>query len=158
MDADLVVGAPDSGISFAIGYAEEAGIKYTEGIIKNRYVGRTFIQPTQEMRELAVKIKLNPLKEYIEGKRIVLVDDSIVRGTTMKRTVKMLRDVGVKEIHLRIGSPMVKYSSNLVMNTPTKAELIAANHTKEEIRDIIGADSLEFISTEGLYKLSLIHI
>ncbi len=152
VDADLVVGAPDSGISFAIGYAEESGIKYTEGIIKNRYVGRTFIQPTQEMRELAVRIKLNPLREYIEGKRIVLVDDSIVRGTTMKRTVKMLRDVGVKEIHLRIGSPMVKYSSNLVMNTPTKAELIAANHTKDEIRDIIGADSLEFISTDGLYK------
>lgn len=152
VDADLVVGAPDSGISFAIGYAEESNIKYTEGIIKNRYVGRTFIQPTQELRELGVKIKLNPLREYVEGKSIVLVDDSIVRGTTMKRTIKMLRDVGVKEIHVRIGSPMVKYSSNLTMNTPTKQELIAANHSKDEIRDIIGADSLEFISLDGLYE------
>lgn len=152
VDADLVVGAPDSGISFAIGYAEQSGIRYTEGIIKNRYVGRTFIQPTQELRELGVKIKLNPLREYVEGKRIVLVDDSIVRGTTMRRTIKMLRDVGVKEIHVRVGSPMVKYSSNLMMNTPTREELIAANHTKDEIRDMIGADSLEFISLDGLYE------
>lgn len=152
IDADLVIGAPDSGISFAVGYAEESGIPYTEGIIKNRYVGRTFIQPNQEMRDLGVKIKLNPIKEYINGKRIVLVDDSIVRGTTMKRTVAMLREAGAKEVHVRVGSPMVKYSSNLMMDTPTREELVAAMHTKDEIRDIIGADTLEYISLEALFK------
>lgn len=151
-DADLVIGAPDSGTSFAIGYSEESGIAYSEGIIKNRYVGRTFIDPGQEFRELAVKIKLNPLKEFIQGKKLILVDDSIVRGTTMKRTVKMLRDAGAKEVHVRIGSPMVKYSSNLMMDTPTREELIAANKSLEEIRDIIGADSLYYISLEGLYE------
>ena len=151
-DADLVIGAPDSGISFAVGYSEESGIPYTEGIIKNRYVGRTFIQPNQELRDLGVKIKLNPIKEYIQNKRLVLVDDSIVRGTTMRRTVKMLRDAGAKEIHVRIGSPMVKYSSNLMMDTPTREELVAAMHTKEEITKMIGADSLEYISLEGLFK------
>ncbi len=151
-DADLVIGAPDSGISFAVGYSEESGIPYTEGIIKNRYVGSTFIQPNQELRELGVKIKLNPIKEYIQNKRLVLVDDSIVRGTTMRRTVKMLRDAGAKEIHVRIGCPMVKYSSNLMMDTPTREELVAAMHTKDEITKMIGADSLEYISLEGLFK------
>ena len=151
-DADIVVGAPDSGTSFAIGYAEESGLNYTEGIIKNRYVGRSFIEPSQDMRELAVKIKLNPLKEYIKGKRLVLVDDSIVRGTTMKRTITMLKEAGASEVHVRIGSPEVKYSSNLMMDTPTREELIAAVHTKDEIKDIIGADSLEFISLDGLFE------
>ncbi|MDY6065269.1 MAG: amidophosphoribosyltransferase [Finegoldia sp.] len=151
-DADLVIGAPDSGTSFAIGYAEASGIPYSEGIIKNRYVGRTFIDPGQEFRELAVKIKLNPLKEFIQDKRLILVDDSIVRGTTMKRTVQMLRDAGAKEVHVRIGSPMVKYSSNLMMDTPTREELIAANYSLEEIKDMIGADSLYYISLDGLYE------
>lgn len=151
-DADLVIGAPDSGISFAVGYAEQSKIPYTEGIIKNRYVGRTFIQPDQELRDLGVKIKLNPIKEYIQNKRLVLVDDSIVRGTTMRRTVKMLREAGAKEVHVRIGSPMVKYSSNLMMDTPTREELVAAMHTKDEITEMIGADSLEYISLEGLFR------
>lgn len=151
-DADIVIGAPDSGISFAIGYAEASKLPYSEGIIKNRYVGRTFIQPSQELRDLGVKIKLNPLREYIENKRLVLVDDSIVRGTTMKRTVKMLKDAGAKEVHVRIGSPEVRYSSNLVMDTPTREELISAVRTKEEIIRELGCDSLEFISLEGLFE------
>ncbi|MDO5716174.1 MAG: amidophosphoribosyltransferase [Tissierellia bacterium] len=151
-DADLVIGAPDSGISFAIGYAEASKLPYSEGIIKNRYVGRTFIQPSQDLRDIGVKIKLNPLKEYIENKRLVLVDDSIVRGTTMKRTVKMLRDAGAKEVHIRVGSPPVLYSSKLVTDTPTQEELMAANHSKEEMAKILDCDSLEFISLEGLFE------
>lgn len=152
VDADIVIGAPDSGIVAAIGYAEESGIPYAEGLIKNRYVGRTFIQPTQELREQGVRIKLNPLKENIEGKRVILVDDSIVRGTTIMRTVAMLKDAGAKEIHIRIASPPVTNSCHLGMDTPTKENLISANNNVEEIKAMIGADSLHFISLEGLIK------
>lgn len=154
VDADIVIGAPDSGIVAAIGYAEESKIPYAEGLIKNRYVGRTFIEPTQELREQGVRIKLNPLKENIEGKRVILVDDSIVRGTTIKRTVDMLKKAGAKEIHIRIASPPVINSCHLGMDTPTKENLIAANMTTEEIKELIGADSLCYLSLDGLIKSS----
>ncbi len=152
IDADIVIGAPDSGIVTAIGYAEEAKIPYAEGLIKNRYVGRTFIQPTQELREQGVRIKLNPLKENIEGKRVVLVDDSIIRGTTIMGTVAMLREAGAKEVHVRIASPPVISSCHLGMDTPSKESLISTNKSVEEIRELIGADSLHFISLENLIK------
>ena len=154
VDADIVIGAPDSGIVAAIGYAEESKIPYAEGIIKNRYVGRTFIQPTQELRDQGVKIKLNVLKENIEGKRVILVDDSIVRGTTIKRTVDMLKKAGAKEVHVRISSAPVVKQCYLGMDTPNEENLIAANYSTEEIREKIGADSLEHISLEGLVRAS----
>lgn len=152
VDADIVIGAPDSGIVAAIGYAQESKIPYAEGLIKNRYVGRTFIEPTQELREQGVRIKLNPLKENIEGKRVILVDDSIVRGTTIKRTVAMLKNAGAKEVHVRIASPPVTNSCHLGMDTPNKENLIAANMTIEEIKDTIGADSLCYLSLKGLIE------
>lgn len=153
-DADIVIGAPDSGIVSAIGYAEESGIPYAEGIIKNRYVGRTFIQPTQELREQGVRIKLNVLKENIDGKKVILVDDSIIRGTTMKGTVAMLKEAGAKEVHVRIASSPVVSSCHLGMDTPSKENLIASGRSMEEIRDIIEADSLKYISLEGLLESS----
>lgn len=152
VDGDIVIGAPDSGIVFAIGFAEESKIPYAEGIIKNRYVGRTFIQPSQELREQGVKIKLNALKENIEGKKVILVDDSIVRGTTIKRTVDMLRKAGAKEVHVRIGSPPVLNPCHLGMDTPSKENLISAKMEVEEIRELIGADSLYFLTLEGLIQ------
>lgn len=151
-EADVVIGAPDSGIVAAIGYAEESKIPYGEGLIKNKYIGRTFIQPTQQLRELGVKIKLNALRETIKGKRVVLVDDSIVRGTTIKRTVRILREAGAKEIHVRVASPPVTNSCHLGMDTPGKENLIAANMTVEEIKKEIEADSLYYLSLEGLIK------
>ncbi len=150
VEADIVIGAPDSGTVAAIGYAEESGIPYAEGIIKNRYVGRTFIAPSQELRELGVRIKLNPLKENIENKRIILVDDSIIRGTTIKRTVQMLRDAGAKEVHVRVAAPPVKYSCHLWMDTRSRENLIAAEMAVEEIERVSKADSLKYISIEGL--------
>ena len=149
-EGDIVISAPDSGTVAAIGYAEESKIPYDEGLIKNRYVGRTFIQPTQELREQGVRIKLNVLKENVEGRRIILVDDSIVRGTTMKSIVSMLKNAGAKEVHVRIASPPVKYPCNLGMHTPERENLIAATKTTEEIRDMLGADSLCFLSLDGL--------
>ncbi|NLJ79244.1 MAG: amidophosphoribosyltransferase [Tissierellia bacterium] len=149
-DGDIVISAPDSGTVAAIGYAEESGIPYDEGLIKNRYVGRTFVQPTKELQEQGVRIKLNVLKENVEGRKVIVVDDSIVRGTTMKRTVAMLKGAGAKEVHVRISAPPVKYPCHLGMHTPARETLIAADRTVEEIRDIIGADSLCFLSLEGL--------
>lgn len=153
-EGDIVIGAPDSGTVSSIGYAEQSKIPYAEGLIKNRYVGRTFIQPTQELREQGVRIKLNVLKENVEGKRVILVDDSIVRGTTIKRTIEMLRNAGAKEIHVRIASPPVNYSCHLGMDTPNRESLIAAKMTVEEIKKLIGADSLYYLSLEGLLKSS----
>ncbi|HHV38867.1 MAG TPA: amidophosphoribosyltransferase [Tepidimicrobium sp.] len=149
-NGDIVISAPDSGTVAAIGYAEESGIPYDEGLIKNRYVGRTFVQPTRELQERGVRIKLNVLKENVEGRKVIVVDDSIVRGTTMKRTVDMLKGAGAEEVHVRISAPPVKYPCHLGMHTPNRETLIAANRTVEEIRDIIGADSLCFLSLEGL--------
>ncbi|KPU45926.1 amidophosphoribosyltransferase precursor [Oxobacter pfennigii] len=152
VEADLVIGVPDSGTVSAIGYAEESGIPFGEGLIKNKYVGRTFIKPDQTLRELAVQIKLNALKRNVEGKRIVMVDDSIVRGTTCKKIVSMLRSAGAKEVHVRICSPLIKYPCYFGIDTPSRKQLIGAVSTMDEIRDIIGADSLGYISLDGLIK------
>ncbi|HHW38664.1 MAG TPA: amidophosphoribosyltransferase [Bacillales bacterium] len=152
VEADVVTGVPDSSISAAIGYAEASGIPYELGLIKNRYVGRTFIQPTQEMRERGVKMKLSPVRGVVEGKRVVMVDDSIVRGTTSRRIVQLLRDAGAIEVHVRITAPPIEFPCFYGVDTTSKEELIAASMSKEEIRQEIGADSLEFLSKEGLLK------
>ena len=152
LKADLVIAVPDSGIPAAIGYAKASGIPYDTGFIKNRYVGRTFISPSQEIRERAVAVKLNPLKVNLEGKSVILIDDSIVRGTTSKHLVESLRRAGVKEISFLIASPGVKYPCYFGIDTPYRSELVAANNTVEEIRDMIGADYLGYLSEEGVYK------
>lgn len=152
VEADIVIPVPDSGRSAAIGYAEVSGLTYGEGLIKNKYVGRTFIQPTQKLREMALKMKLNVLKEIIDGKRVVLVDDSVVRGTTSKKIVSMLKDAGAKEVHLRVSSPMVKYPSYYGIDTPDASELICSYMSNEEIRKMIGADSLAFLSVDELVE------
>lgn len=152
VDADIVVGVPDSGTTAALGYAEESGIPYREGLIKNRYVGRTFIKPTQAIREQSVRIKLNALSRLVRGKRIVLVDDSIVRGTTSKAIVELLRLAGAKEIHMRISSPPIKYPCFFGVDTPDRDELIGASSTVEEICEEIGADTLSYLSIDGLLR------
>ncbi|AOT69885.1 amidophosphoribosyltransferase [Geosporobacter ferrireducens] len=152
VDADVVIAVPDSGTVAAIGYAEESKIPFGEGLIKNRYVGRTFIQPDQKMRELSVRLKLNVLKENIQGKRVVLIDDSIVRGTTSGRIVEMLKNAGATEVHLRVCSPPVKYSCYFGIDTPNRKNLVGATHSIEEIRKMIGADSLGYLSIDGLLK------
>ncbi|WP_100403662.1 amidophosphoribosyltransferase [Bacillus sp. FJAT-42315] len=152
IEADVITGVPDSSISAAIGYAEESGIPYEMGLIKNRYVGRTFIQPSQALREQGVKMKLSPVRGVIEGKRVVMVDDSIVRGTTSKRIVKMLKDAGAKEVHVCISSPPIKNPCYYGIDTSTQEELIMAHYTEEELRDEIGADSLTFLSLDGMVE------
>lgn len=152
VEADVVTGVPDSSISAAIGYAEQAGIPYELGMIKNRYIGRTFIQPSQALREQGVKMKLSAVRGVVEGKRVVMIDDSIVRGTTSKRIVNMLYEAGAAEVHVRISSPTIKYPCYYGIDMLTSEELIAANHSIEEMRQIMGADSLEFLSVEGLLK------
>ncbi|MFC7063250.1 amidophosphoribosyltransferase [Halobacillus seohaensis] len=149
-EADVVTGVPDSSISAAIGYAEASGIPYELGLIKNRYVGRTFIQPSQELREQGVKMKLSAVRGIVEGKRVVMVDDSIVRGTTSRRIVKLLKEAGATEVHVRIASPPIKNPCYYGIDTSTSGELIAANNTLEEMREQIGADTISFLSVEGL--------
>ncbi|UOF92811.1 amidophosphoribosyltransferase [Fodinisporobacter ferrooxydans] len=149
-DADVVIGVPDSSISAAIGYAEESGIPYEIGLIKNKYIGRTFIQPSQELRSLGVRLKLNAVRAIVEGKRVVMVDDSIVRGTTSGRLVKLLRDAGAVEVHVRISSPPVTHPCFYGIDTSTSGELIAATKTIPEICEFIGADSLEFLRLDTL--------
>ncbi|KOS02300.1 amidophosphoribosyltransferase [Paenibacillus polymyxa] len=150
VDADLVTGVPDSSISAAIGYAEQTGIPYELGMIKNKYTGRTFIQPSQELREQGVKMKLSAVRRVVEGKRVIMIDDSIVRGTTSRRIVNMLRDAGALEVHVRITSPPFKNPCFYGIDTPDRRELIASSKTVEEIREEINADSLYFMSAEGL--------
>lgn len=152
IEADIVTGVPDSSISAAIGYAEESGIPYEMGLIKNRYVGRTFIQPTQALREQGVKMKLSPVRGVVEGKRVVMVDDSIVRGTTSRRIVKMLKEAGAKEVHVVISSPPIKNPCFYGIDTSRKEELIANSKSIEELREIIEADSLTFLSAEGMVE------
>ncbi|AIJ06442.1 amidophosphoribosyltransferase [Methanocaldococcus bathoardescens] len=152
VDADVVSPIPDSGVAFALGFSEESGIPYYEGLIKNRYVGRTFILPSQNERELAVRLKLSPVKSVLEGKRVVLVDDSIVRGTTSRRIVNMVRKAGAKEVHLRIGSPKIISPCYYGIDMATKKELIASNKTEKEIGKAIGVDSIGYLSLEGLVK------
>ena len=150
--ADMVIGVPNSSLSAASGYAEEAGLPYEMGLIKNQYIARTFIQPTQELRERGVKMKLSAVRGVVEGKSVVVVDDSIVRGTTSKQLVKLIRDAGAKEVHMRIASPPLKFPCFYGIDMSTRAELMAANHSIEEMRQIIGADSLGFLSIPSLIK------
>lgn len=149
-EADLVMGVPDSGIPAAIGFAQGSGIPYGEGLAKNRYVGRTFISPSQTIRQQGIKLKLNPLKSAIEGKRLIVVDDSIVRGNTTKKLVKLLRDAGAAEVHMRITSPPVTWPCFYGIDTDTRDQLIGATHSIEEIREHIGADSLAYLSQDAM--------
>jgi amidophosphoribosyltransferase len=152
IEADVVTGVPDSSISAAIGYAEASGIPYEMGLIKNRYVGRTFIQPSQSLREQGVKMKLSPVRGVVEGKRVIMVDDSIVRGTTSKRIVRMLKEAGATEVHVVISSPPIQNPCFYGIDTSTREELIASKHSVEEIRQLIEADSLTFLSVEGMVE------
>jgi len=153
VEADLVIGVPDSGLCAAIGYSEESGIPYGEGLIKNRYIGRTFIQPSQAMRNKSVGIKLNVLKAAVNGKRIVVVDDSIVRGTTCANFLSALRNGGAREIHMRISSPPFLWPCYFGTDIPDRRELAAYKHSIDEIREMIGADSLGFLSVDSLGEL-----
>ena len=152
VDADIVVPVPDSGVTAAMGYAQESGIPIQFGLIRNHYVGRTFIEPEQRVRDFGVKLKLNPVRHVLEGKRVVLIDDSIVRGTTSKKIVRMVRDAGAKEVHMRISCPPTISPCFYGVDTPSKNQLIAANKSVEQIREYIGADSLAYLSLEGLRK------
>jgi len=148
--ADMVIPVPDSGVPAALGYAQGSGIPFELGIIRNHYVGRTFIEPTQEMRNLKVKMKLNPMKSLIQGKSLIVIDDSIVRGTTSKRIVQMLKEAGAAEVHFRVASPMIQHPCFYGIDTPTKEELINATMTKDEVCEYIGADSLEYLTIDNL--------
>jgi amidophosphoribosyltransferase len=148
--ADLVVPVPDSGLFAALGYSRESGLPFEFGLIRNHYVGRTFIEPKQSIRHFGVRIKLNPVRELIEGRRVVLVDDSIVRGTTAPKIVKMVRDAGASEVHVRISCPPTRWPCHYGIDMPTREELVASNHSVEEIREFLKADSLAYLSLEGL--------
>jgi amidophosphoribosyltransferase len=150
IEADLVIAVPDSGVPAAMGYAEEAGLPFELGLIRNHYVGRTFIEPQQSIRHFGVKIKLNPVREILKGKRVVVIDDSIVRGTTSRKIVKMVRNAGASEVHMRISSPPTSFPCYYGIDTPNRKELISASHSLEEIRKYITADSLGYLSQEGL--------
>jgi len=150
VDADVVIPVPDSGTAAAAGYAAEAAMPYAEGLVKNRYVGRTFIQPTQSLRELGIRLKLSPVREIIEGKRLVVVDDSIVRGNTSRQLITMLRSAGAAEVHMRITAPPIANPCYYGIDMATRAQLIGADMTVDEIRDFIDADTLHYISLDGL--------
>lgn len=152
VEADVVIGVPDSGIPAAIGFAEASGIPYAIGLVKNKYIGRTFIKPTQALREQAVMVKLNPLKVNLEGKRVVIIDDSLVRGTTSKILIEIIRRAGAKEVHFRSSSPAVKHSCYFGIDTAHREELIAARLSVEEIRKEINADTLDYLSMENMLK------
>jgi amidophosphoribosyltransferase len=152
VDADLVMGVPDSATAAGIGYARCSGIPLCEGLLKNRYVGRTFIEPDQRIRDLGVKLKFNPLPQLLDGKRVVVIDDSIVRGTTTPQVVRLLRRAGAKEVHMRICAPPIRYPCFFGVDMATRWELIAAHKTVPEVRDFIGADSLGHLSIDGLIK------
>ncbi len=149
--ADMVVPVPDSGVPAAIGYSEASGIPYEMALVRNHYIGRTFIEPEQSIRHFGVRVKLNPVKQLMEGKSVVLIDDSIVRGTTSRKIIKMVRDAGAREVHVRISSPPTSWPCFYGIDTPTRKELIASHQKVEEIRKFITADSLSYLSTAGLY-------
>jgi len=151
-EGDIVVPVPDSGVTAAMGYAAESGIPFRFGLIRNHYIGRTFIEPRQNVRDFGVKLKLNPVRSLLQGKRVVLIDDSIVRGTTSRKIVRMVRSAGAKEVHMRISCPPTVSPCFYGVDTPSKKELIAANKSVEEIREYIGADSLAYLSLEGMKK------
>jgi len=150
--ADVVIPVPDSGTSAALGYSEESGTPYELGLIRNHYVGRTFIEPKQGIRHFGVKIKLNPVREMLEGRRVVVVDDSIVRGTTSRKIVKMLRSAGAREVHMRLSSPPIQWPCYYGIDTPTRKELIASSHTVDEICRYLAADSIGYLSLDGMLK------
>lgn len=154
VDADLVFGVPDSGLCAALGYAEESGIMYGDGFVKNRYIGRTFIQPTQSQREQSVNIKLNVVKNAVRGKRVVMVDDSIVRGTTCANIIRSLKDAGALEVHVRVSSPPFLWPCYFGTDVPSRDSLIAVKYTVEEIREMVGADSLGFLSVDALKEIA----
>jgi amidophosphoribosyltransferase len=151
-DADVVVPVPDSGMGAAMGYAEGSGLPFAWGLIRNHYVGRTFIQPRQSIRSFGVRVKLNPVRTVLEGRRVALIDDSIVRGTTSRKIVRMVREAGAAEVHLRISSPPTVGPCYYGIDTPLRSELIAAAHTLEEVREYVGADSLAYLTHEGLLR------
>ena len=151
-DADIVVPVPDSGMYAALGYAQEAGLSYEQGMVRNHYVGRTFIEPKGSIRHFGVKVKLNAVREVLEGKRVVVVDDSIIRGTTSRKIVAMLRAAGAREVHMRVSSPPTSWPCYYGIDTPTRRELIASSHTVDEIRRYVGADSLAYLSLKGLLE------
>jgi amidophosphoribosyltransferase len=152
VEADVVIAVPDSGVPATIGYAEESGIPFELGLIRNHYVGRTFIEPQQSIRHFGVKLKLNPVREVIDGKRVVVVDDSIVRGTTARKIVKMIRNAGASEVHMRISSPPTSFPCYYGIDTPSRKELISSSHTIDEISRYITADSLGYLSREGMLR------
>ncbi|MGM0124380.1 amidophosphoribosyltransferase [Enterococcus sp. AZ194] len=157
VEADMVVGVPNSSLSAASGYAEASGIPYEMGLVKNQYVARTFIQPTQELREQGVRMKLSAVRGVVEGKKVIMVDDSIVRGTTSRRIVQLLKEAGAKEVHVRIAAPPLKYPCFYGIDIQTRKELIAANYSVAEIKEVIGADSLSFLSEDGLIDAIGLH-
>lgn len=152
VEADIVIPVPDSGTSAALGFSEQSGTRYEMGLIRNHYVGRTFIEPQQGIRHFGVKVKLNPMREMLEGRRVAVVDDSIVRGTTSRKIVKMIRSAGAREVHMRISSPPIQWPCYYGIDTPTRKELIGATHNVEEICRYLGADSLGYLSLEGMLK------
>ena len=151
-DADVVVPVPDSGVAAALGYSAESGLPFRHGLIRNHYVGRTFIEPSQAIRDFGVKLKLNPVRSLLEGRRVVLVDDSLVRGTTSRKIVRIVREAGAREVHMRISCPPTVSPCFYGIDTPTRKELIAATHTVEEIREYLGADTLGYLSVEGMRR------
>jgi amidophosphoribosyltransferase len=150
VEADIVIPVPDSGIPAAIGFAEESGMPFETGLIRNHYIGRTFIEPRQTIRHFGVKLKLNTVKDYLNGKRVIVVDDSIVRGTTSQKIIEMIRNAGAKEIHVRISSPPIVCSCYYGIDTPTNTELIASSNSVSKIKKYLAADSLKYLSIEGL--------
>ena len=152
VEADIVIPVPDSGVGAALGVSEESGIPYDSGLVRNHYVGRTFIEPQQGIRHFGVKVKLNPNREVLEGRRVVVVDDSIVRGTTSRKIVKMIRAAGAREVHVRISSPPIQWPCYYGIDTPTRKELIGSSHKVDEIQRYLGADSLGYLSLEGMLK------
>ena len=153
VEADIVIGIPDSANTATLGYSEESGIRFEIGLIRNHYVGRTFIDPQQKIRDLDVKVKFNPVKGVIQGKRVIVVDDSIVRGTTCKKLVKLIRDAGAKEVHFRVSSPPIISPCFFGIDMPTKSELIGANYTVEQIEKMLGVDSLRYLSLDGMVSM-----
>jgi len=152
IEADMVIPVPDGGVPSAIGYAQASGIPYEMGIMRNHYIGRTFIEPTQEMRDLKVKMKLSPMTDIIKGKRVIVIDDSIVRGTTSRRIVRMLKDAGASEVHMRISSPPTTDPCFYGVDTPDKDKLIASNMSTDEICEFIEADSLAYLDSDALLR------
>ncbi len=152
VEADVVIPVPDGGVPSAIGYSQESGIPYEMGIMRNHYIGRTFIEPTQEMRDLKVKMKLSPMTEIIKGKRVIVIDDSIVRGTTSRRIIRMLKEAGASEVHMRVSSPPTTDPCFYGVDTPDKSNLIAANMTTDEICKYIEADSLAYLDEASLLR------